>query len=358
MNKGERNVSVIQKLVLFCLKSIENQRTAYAILHLLNGKKSSQTIQDAHLFHLKQYFHVLPHLAREEFNQILDHLLEEKYVTCLGEGSYRMTEKGDMYLQEFAEPIIPSYLNGWSYNRMDKLFWERLSLMVQVISNLVAYNGRYLPIQNNKPDIDWLKNFIQRNRINRHELATQLFKELQQILTNKKIDPLILILRLTGSNRIGLTQQQAAEQLQMSMLTYQLHFTNVIHMILTEVKENNTSYPLLEQILETEETNEWLQLTQSTRKTAIYLNQGYDIEDIIKIRKLKQGTIEDHIVELAIVDSSFNIDVYVPPEVQRNIIKTSTNGIKQLKYIRQSVPEASYFQIRLVLAKHKSAVSV
>lgn len=351
-------MSVIQKLVLFCLKSIENQRTAYAILHLLNGKKSSQTIQDAHLFHLKQYFHVLPHLTREEFNQILDFLIEKNYVTCLNEGTYRITEKGDIYIQVHAEPILPIYLNGWSYNRMDKLFWERLSLMVQVISNLVAYNGRYLPIQNNKPHLDWIKNFIQRNRFNRYELATQLFKELQHLFTNKKIDPLILILRLTGSKRIGLTAHQAAEQLQMSVLTYHLHFTNVIHMILTEVKGNKTSYPLLEQLLETEEKNEWIHLTQSTRKTAIYLNQGYDIEDIIKIRQLKQGTIEDHIVELAIIDSSFDIDIYVPPEVQRNIMKTSTNGIKQLKYIRQSVPEASYFQIRLVLAKHKSAVSV
>ncbi len=49
-------LTFLQTMILFCLQKINGERTIYSIYHLLKGKKSSQTIQDTHLFHLQPLF--------------------------------------------------------------------------------------------------------------------------------------------------------------------------------------------------------------------------------------------------------------------------------------------------------------
>jgi uncharacterized protein YpbB len=63
----------IENILLYCLKQLNGERTIYSIYHLLNGKKSSQTLQDAHLFSLKRYFGILESLTRESFDERFNH---------------------------------------------------------------------------------------------------------------------------------------------------------------------------------------------------------------------------------------------------------------------------------------------
>ena len=59
MNKfgdDKMELTFLQTIILFCLQKINGERTIYSIYHLLKGKKSSQTIQDTHLFHLQSLF--------------------------------------------------------------------------------------------------------------------------------------------------------------------------------------------------------------------------------------------------------------------------------------------------------------
>lgn len=76
------------------------------------------------------------------------------------------------------------------------------------------------------------------------------------------------------------------------------------------------------------------------------------LDAIIHTRRLKQSTIEDHLVELALHLPRFAIDEYVTPEKQQQIRKAiMAANTKQLREIRKYAPETSYFEIRLVLAK-------
>jgi uncharacterized protein YpbB len=94
-------------------------------------------------------------------------------------------------------------------------------------------------------------------------------------------------------------------------------------------------------------------LTQSTEKTFQLLNQGYSIADIVNTRQLKKGTIEDHIVELALKISGFSIEPFVTVEKQNQIKKVINETMtKQLRLIQNNVQGATYFEIRLVLAKN------
>jgi uncharacterized protein YpbB len=94
-------------------------------------------------------------------------------------------------------------------------------------------------------------------------------------------------------------------------------------------------------------------LTKSSNETFSLVKQGFDIKTISKIRGLKINTIEDHIVECALFDKTFDINQYVNESNQKMIkdVIKNTNTFK-LKEIKDHLSECiSYFQIRLVLAR-------
>ncbi|MEK1830635.1 hypothetical protein AAAC51_20805 [Priestia megaterium] len=49
-------MNYIQVSILFCIKQLKGERTAYGIYHLLTGKKSAQTIQDGKILEFRFFF--------------------------------------------------------------------------------------------------------------------------------------------------------------------------------------------------------------------------------------------------------------------------------------------------------------
>jgi uncharacterized protein YpbB len=179
-----------------------------------------------------------------------------------------------------------------------------------------------------------------------------LFLELVECLDQaENINPLVIVYRFTGYQQIGLTISQTAERLNMDILNYHLAFINVLHYLIQKVESDRNRFGLLSLLLEEGEIHD--SLTLSSRKTLKLLKKGFSIDQIARMRNLKVSTVEDHLVELAINVKGFSIDVYVEKDLQDKIIEISRKvATRQLKLIRNKLPAASYFQIRLVLAKY------
>lgn len=339
----------IQNILLYCLKQLNGERTIYSIFHLLNGKKSSQTIQDAHLFALKKYFRILEPLTRESFDEIFNTLLDKKLVESCGEQRYLLTSAGQDYLLNHPQP---KYLNGWRYQPFTLLVWERLSLLVQVTSNLTFQETKYIPIQKNTEVHNWLKYFLKSTDLSKQNLGKILFSELVDFFENvENINPKVLVLRLTGHKKIGMTSSQISKILNMDLIQYHLEFMNILHALIQCVESTPSRFQVLSSLLANLEQKN--SLTLSSRKTWSLLNQGYSPEKIASIRNLKISTIEDHLVEFALNVKDFSINNYVDDEIQRKILEISRQeSTRQLKVIRNAIKTASYFQIRLVLAKY------
>ncbi|MBS4191073.1 helix-turn-helix domain-containing protein [Bacillus sp. FJAT-49705] len=346
------NDSLIKMLILYCLHRIDRQRTIFSIFHLLKGKKSAQTIQDAHFFQLTNLFHTFTDLTRTEFEELVLEMEKQGYLEGFPHQSFRLTSDGYKHMELFFEKQpIPMSLNGWKFHQVTELFWERLSLAVQVVSHLKSWDSKFIPIQRKKELHSWLKGFIQRTGLNREELGVKLYEELVDCLEEyKENDPSLLVLRLTGYQIIGLTTRQAAEKMNVDNDTYQLRFIALIHYMLENIQENPTDYPILR--LFVTEDNEIFPLTHSAKKTYDLLKKGFFIEEIARIRRLKSNTIEDHIVEISLNSSSFDISSFVSTEKQKLILDAiMASNSKQLKQIRQFIPDANYFEIRLVLTR-------
>ncbi|KAF0816975.1 helix-turn-helix domain-containing protein [Cytobacillus sp. FSL R5-0377] len=344
--------SYLKSVIMYCVNELQGQRTLYSILHLLNGKKSSQTIQDAHLFQLTPLFRSFEHLSREVLEKLAEEIISSGWMTAITEKHYTLTEKGKKELERsLIECPIPSSLNGWLYHSTGELFWERITLLIQVISQLNNNNVKYLPIQRKRGVHEWLKDFLRTSGFDRDTVGGMLYRELVQCLEElKDINPAVLTLRLTGYSRIGLTAVQASEQLGIKQDYYHHQFLGAIHHILESARENSAEYPLIDKIVSG--AGNAVQLTLSAQKTYSLLKQGQDLAEIAKIRRLKKSTIEDHVVEIALNDSSFNITRYVSEEKQKLILHAANSADSlQLKQIRQIVPESDYFEIRLVMAK-------
>ncbi|MBM6619906.1 helix-turn-helix domain-containing protein [Bacillus suaedaesalsae] len=336
-------------VILYCIKKNKGERSISSIYHLLKGKRSAQTIQDAKLYQTFHLFGVFPLLDRNELEENVFLLQKKCAIESDSDNSFVITKYGEELLTTFS---LPSSLNGWKYAQETSIFWGRLSLLVQVCSNLMNHETRYIPISRDVHLLQWVKKYLNNMSFTRNDFSQKLYNEFVNVLENMdEVRASIFVSKLTGHNRIGSTNEQVGEQLSLSSFEVSVLFTSTIHHILALTENEKNKYPLLSNIMGT--SHKKLTLTQSTEKTFELVNQGYSIEAIAKIRQLKKNTIEDHIVEIALSDEAFDISPYIKSDtfkqIEECIMRLKTN---QLKLIKNSLEiPVGYFEIRLALAK-------
>lgn len=333
------------------IKKFQGERSIYAIFHMLQGKKSSQTIQDAHLFGLTNLYGILPHFTRIQLKSIVEKLVSQHWIqTHKKAETYILTQEGEDQLDNTLP--IPERLNGWKYQNTSYHFWGRLNLLIQTLSYILHKETRFYPIQRNPKIQQAVKQFLKKNQQNREEMANQLFQELVHILEIQSVlHRQIFVRKLTGMNRVGETFEQIAQTLNLNEWYVRLLFLECIHTMIEEVESNSKQYKLLAALIG--DLNQQ-QLTYSTQMTLRLINDGQSLMEIATIRHLKVNTIEDHLVEIVLANRLFPIQDYVPETIEKKIRGAIDQlQTKQLKVIKQWLAddEISFFQIRLVLAK-------
>lgn len=344
-------INYFDTVVLDCLDKIDGERTPSAVFHLLKGKKSSQTIQDAGLFQIAKYFGMASQCERGDIAASLHKLTENSYITAgKEEGTWKVTARGVQRLERaFAERPWPKHCHGANYQTPAGTLWRRLSLLIQVLSNKEHQCSQYIPVTNDVQTLRWVKWFMRKNR-DAKELSIQMHDALFQLLQGvSERQALIFVYSLTSFNRIGKTNKQLALQLNEDEWYVSVQFWGAVHYVIQSLPQ--CAYPALRELLSDLQAES--ALTQSARKTFELLEKGFPIERIAAVRNLKTATIEDHIVEISLHQPAFFIEQYLSEEEQRMITafakQHQTNKIKRIREGMQM--RFSYFQIRLALAK-------
>jgi len=343
-------INILEHVVLYCLSKLGKERSSSSVFHLLNGKKSSQTIQDSHLFQLDSFFHTAHHLTREQYESIISKLIKHEFIYISSDQRVVISESGQLLIHELYSmyPFLKNLQGGRYHNCLQ--FWERLSLLIQVCSNQINNQTSYIPVQKNKNTQNWIKHLFATSEGNSKNFPHELLRELQALLESSepKIDPSVLVARLSGFESIGLTEMQTIEMLGIEENNYRFQFQALLHFLMSSIEENPSAYPLLAKMAV---TDEFQQLTASAKKTFELIKKGKGIVEIGRIRKLKESTIQDHIVEIALFVNGFNIDRFVEVPLQERIKEAIQKASsKQLRKIREII-DVDYFQIRLVIAK-------
>ncbi|MEC1179125.1 helix-turn-helix domain-containing protein [Metasolibacillus meyeri] len=336
---------IFQQILLAIFLKLNNERTVASAYHLLRGKRSGQTIQDVGIFSLHCYFSVLPKLSRKTFDEFVEKLIAAGYLHMEETGYYTLTASGMTQAQQGA----PCTFAGWHYRGNEHIFYARLSLIVQALSHQSAHIKAFIPIQRDEAIQSFVRQFLVRHQYQSGALQVLLLQEITnslQTLTVTEEQRELLINRLTGVDLPGFTWQQLAHQAGRTEMDMQLLYISALHQWLEQVAQ----YPYLADIAQ--QLRIEMPLTESAYQTAKLFEQGFSLEQIAYRRNLKQSTIEDHFVELAMNDVTFPIEYFVKQEelvqVQHAV---STYATKKLKVLREALPHLSYFQLRLALAR-------
>ncbi|WLD91862.1 helix-turn-helix domain-containing protein [Alkalihalobacillus sp. AL-G] len=340
-----------EAIYLYGIKRLRGERTVSGLFHILNGKKSSQAIQDGKLFSLSNLFGTMPNINYAKFTSSVQMISAQGWITLDFDDHPHITEMGNDRLEKYLmlHPL-PVKLNGWRYGDISKVFWRRLTLFVQTLSHLLENDSHFYPIQNDPTILSWVKDHFPNHYHVRVNASEMLYTELFLFL--KKVDPTDaenVVQRLTRHGRIGKTSAQVAQELQLDPVECDFRFQATIHHLINQLLEDGDSFPGL--YLFISDLHQPYTLTESTLRTLNLLRDGIAIKAIAAERRLKLSTIEDHIIEIAINVLGFSIDPYVSFTEQEEIINTSKGlNTKRLKAIKERLGDRyTYFQIRLTL---------
>ncbi|GER66055.1 hypothetical protein BpJC7_06130 [Weizmannia acidilactici] len=344
-------MSFLQAVLLHCFTNLNGERTPYAIFHLLNGKKSAQTIQDAHFFRIGELFQTYPFISRERFAREVHSMISGGLLRQSGRDACIVTEKGAALLLEIGNMGLKfPYLNGLKYQETANMFWKRLNLATQVVSNLIYEKKAYYPVQRDPALQAWLKHWLKQHARHRAGLAENMYEEYARLLSDHPPEkPDIFVLRLTGAGHIGRTIGQAAARLELDPAEYWYRFLHLLHFMVRRVAETPETFPLFYTMIC--DVHQKMPLTKSASKTFELLKKGKSIAEIAGLRGLRQSTIEDHLIEIALNDPDFPLNRYVAKEDENKILNAAVElNTKKLKPIKEKIGDVPYFQIRLVLA--------
>lgn len=335
---------LFEELIISIMKAVNLERTVSSPFHLIKGKKSGQTIQDIGYYRLYPYFAVMPKLDKKAYEEVVKRLFSRKLLLS-------NDEVIDLSESALEMEIPASKLNGWKYRGNETLFINRLSLIVQTLSFTSQNEYRFDPVLNATDLQGWVKTYLANINFRNPETVSKFKSEFNDSLDAAAVPEdykMMLMQRLTGFTLSGLTWEQIASSRDIHPLDAQLAVIETLHAWLDVLLEGG-EFPLFRPLLAG--VVQQSSLTESAERTEKLFKQGLSLEEIAVVRQLKPSTIEDHFVELAMNDPSFDYTVFMPQEIYRSIADISEKrNTKRLRDIKEKLPQVSYFQIRLALA--------
>jgi uncharacterized protein YpbB len=341
----------IEGITLNCIAKIGENRSIFGIYHLITGKKSIQSVHDARIFQVEKYYGIYQTLSRQQFISIINKMTDNEWIVKdMNEGFYHLSSHGKEILEQYFDTNVYHYLDGLTYSGKDNTFIERLYLLVQTYSNVLSKNPSFIPIIDNDKTTNWVKTFFRKNR--NPKIAIQIFYELHGLLKMlTDVEAEIFVDRLSGYNYYGLSKEQIATKHELSKDDVHVILTAITHKLIGIIIKKRESFEILSQLTELQNNNKFI--TNTANETYQLLMHNFSISDIAIRRNLKMNTIYDHIVEIALYDTSFDIEAFVTKREQEEVIEAvKVNKTLKLKTIKEHCdPSITYFQIRLVLTR-------
>ena len=335
---------IFHQILYQILAILNNERTVSSAYHLLKGKRSGQTIQDVGIFKLHTYFGLLPKLQRSVFDEAIKELQNQGVLLLEENGFYQINLDEPIEKQQY-------YYNGWRYRGNEHQFFSRLSLLVETVSHVKHHVRYFAPTEKNTNTQKFIRAFLKTNTFQTESFRKQLHDEIHLCLAHESFTELqreLIVNRLSGVNVPGVTWKQLAHLYKLEQMDVYLIYISALHLLLNRIYEEDV--PILQRLATNIEVT--TPLTESTKQTSMYIQQGYSIEQIANSRQLKTSTIEDHIVEMAMNIPAFSIEPFLSTADLQTILSTSeAYQTKKLRVLKEIMPNYSYFQLRLALAK-------
>lgn len=334
-------------LSLFSEKQSKKSSTIY---HILTGKKTASILYSAEKYQLTHFFALFSKLDRNQFNKSIQNLINLKTLLLAGEKQdYCLSENGKNKKNVFfSDHYYPKELNHLQDGLAIIHFWRTLQLMTQVLSEIRYKNKNYIPIEKEWEKQNWVKQWFKNSDMSKEELALTFAQEWVVILSElPELNAEIIAANLTGHNSIGKTKRQLAETFKKETIEISIIELDSIAWIKKLIIKNFKKTPLFYSVYK-----EMFDLYDGTTKSALltkrYLLDGYSLDEIVSQRQLKESTINEHIIEISIMDPLFDLSAILPSKKFEEIRQLlSENSSITYQEIIEEKPETLFLWYRL-----------
>lgn len=231
-------------------------------------------------------------------------------------------------------------INNYLFGKAELACWRLLQFSVQVISNMSYHQINYIPLETSPYYQEkikmWLKLMPKKELIRQNKMEwTEIFSE----LTDKEAN--FFAQQFSGYQLIGKAAFQLVED-DMNELTYFLWLKNRRQHLLSKIISLPNSALLKRLILPVLKENG----NQSMYTTIDYLKNNCTIEEIVTKRKMKRGTIQDHLIEYALTNE-FPFELLLSHHHFPENYHLIDCRIWNFQTIKKSMPQLDYFLFRL-----------
>lgn len=262
------------------------------LYHLLVGKRTSSVLLHGFFYNNLIYLGALPTLKEAIFKKELQNLVAAAWIT-VNEGFGQLTQQGREQLSEKNFDLVG--LNNLRYGRMREDSWQLILFAVQVLSYLSYSENDYLPIENRPFYLQQLKKWLTRSQPHLIECFQKELLAIFKQLPAEEAD--FLANQFSGHGFQGKTTFQLLPAKYQDEPWNQLYRQHAIDLFLAQVKKGELARLI--------STLDQQNLNKSMLKTREFFLAGKTESDILTLRHLKQGTINDHFIEWALMDENF-----------------------------------------------------
>ncbi|SFH73830.1 helix-turn-helix domain-containing protein [Pisciglobus halotolerans] len=354
-----KTLSYLDYFILSLLKDLPIKATS--LFYILKGKRTASMLYKALETQLTPVFGLFPSLEKQQYDQAVQQYLLKNYV------AYASSEKEDLILTQEGKEAVEAYFKthykptALEHLKKGKLlmnFQKKSLFLIQVFSELRYHNRTYIPIERDYFLQLWVKQWLQKQNIERQELALAFGEEWGQLLDQLAMDSAQqIVLTMTGHTQVGQTRNQLAYQSKKESMEIELQILDSYYVFLLNIDKRPATFPLLYSIIQEEQSLYPYGLGKSVQLTKNYLEKGYALDEIASRRNLKNSTVSEHIIELAIICEQEQFLNNIPTSIYEKLNKILEKE-KDLSFaqVKESFSELPFLWYRLVqierLKKH------
>ncbi|MFV0557044.1 MAG: helix-turn-helix domain-containing protein [Enterococcus sp.] len=293
----------MDKLILALFKPQDKLKVS-TLYQLLSGKRTMAVLTYGYFYDCLHLVGLLKKLSQTDYQKNIQQLIDKNLL---------LEEAGYLWLSELGqqqqEQKLIEYLatiEMYRYGRNSQEMWRMVQFLVQVTSNF-GRQKQYIPLETAPQYTEKLRQLVRHYQT---ELPELVYQELVAVFN--QIAPVqadFLAATFSGYDYEGQVPYQLFAA-NISNIEQHLFLLSSTHQFFQQIDWQSNS--VLTQSLTPFLIRNQNQSMQASR--ALFL-QGASVTDVMRVRRLKEGTVVDHLLEWALSDASFPFATYLPATI-------------------------------------------
>jgi len=303
------------------------------------------TIERKQLFSLYGLF---PKWNEKMWMRIINDFTKRKWL-IVDNGEAFLSEEGERQKTAFIMPdrSLPD-IKSIEYAKTRSVFWERFVFISQILSEFSYNNNQYLPHLPSAEDQRQTKLWIKQQGLPMKELTRQWAEEIASYLESLPVSYAnMLVDQLMGNEENGLTRRQLLEKFAMTESDYKVLMTHLLESF--RLYSLNHDLALIQNLWSSIHVQESKGLNKSAYETLHLIEMGHTIDEIARLRHLKENTIIEHLLEIVLVTHWPGYKAFIPDDAYA-MIHHCFEDKPDLTYgeFKLDYPDIPFFWFRLI----------